>query len=79
MVLSQCPARVYPEDALVFVHPLVSFLFYCAVLICFVVPQAYVQVCTATAIEDQLLVLSLGIQLHGSILCWRCPCGVLDT
>ena len=58
VVLSQYLARVYPEDALMFVRPLVySFL----VLMCFDVPHACVQVCAAAAVEDHCLVLSLGI------------------
>ena len=57
VLLIQCPAYVHLGDTLVFVRPLVYFYF--TVLICFDVPHAYVQVCTAA--EDHCLVLTLGV------------------
>ena len=58
MVLSQCPARVYPEDA--WDSFVLLFLCYFIVIICFVVLYAYIQICAASAVEDLHLVLSFG-------------------
>ena len=53
------------------------FLCYFIVLICLVVPYTYVQLCAATAVEDQCLVLSfdglavwLSSLLAQSLLCF---------
>ena len=58
VVLSQCPMHVYPENA----WELFVLLFLCnfTVIICFVILEAYVWISSASAVEDQCLVLSFG-------------------
>ena len=57
-VLGQCPARVYPEDALVGILPRRLFFFCCTNV--FDVSQSFVQACAVAAVEDHLMVMSFG-------------------
>ena len=58
MVLSQCPTRVYPEDA--WVSFFLLFLRDFIVILYFVLLEAYVQICAAPAVEYRRLVLRVG-------------------
>ena len=59
-----------------YVRPLFYFIFYCTITVWFYVPHAYVQVCTAVAVEDHCLVPSLGIPAVwlGSLLALSLQC-----
>ena len=58
MLLSQCPTRLYPEDA--WDSFVLLFLFDFLVLIYFVL-QAFVHICAASAVVDHRLILSFGV------------------
>ena len=59
LVLGQCSAHVYLEDALVVIRPCL-FLVVVVVVMVFDVLYSFVQTCAVTAVENHRMVLSLG-------------------